>query len=46
MKRVYIKKDPSSPETIEEILESQYTFQTRTTTMDATSTSFKQAVCG
>jgi len=46
MKRVYFKKDPKSPETIEEILAAQYRHQKKGTTMDASSTTFTQAVCG
>ena len=46
MHRVYSKTDPKSSETIEEILESQYNFMRRSTTMDATSTTFIQAICG
>ena len=46
MRRLYRKVDPDSPETIDEILEMQYSFMKRSTTMDASSTTFKQAVCG
>ena len=46
MRRVYSKTDPDSPETIDEILDMQYNFMRRSTTMDATSTTFSQAVCG
>ena len=46
MKRVYRKKNPDSPETIEEILDAQYNYQKQSTTMDASSTTFKQALCG
>ena len=44
--RVYRKKDANTPETIEEILAMQYSFMKRSTTMDASSTTFKGAVCG
>ena len=46
MAKVYRKKDPNTPETIEQILDMQYTFMKKSTTMDASSTSFKKAVCG
>ena len=46
MRRVYAKADPDSPESIDEILEMQYKYMTRSTTMDASSTTFKRAVCG
>ena len=46
MKRVYRKNDPTSAETIEEILELQYSYFKKITTLDASSTTFKQGVCG
>ena len=45
MKKVYEKRDSTSPETIEEILESEYGLIKKSTTMDASSTTFKEAVC-
>ena len=45
MKKVYEKHDPTSPEMIEELLESEYNMMKRSTTMDASSTTFKEAVC-
>ena len=46
MRQVYRKVDPDSPETIDEILEMQYQYQKRSTTMDASSATFKEAICG
>ena len=46
MAKVYRKKDTEGSETIDEILAMQYTFMKRSTTMDASSTTFKAAVCG
>ena len=46
MARLYSKADPGSPETIEELFEMQYRFQKRSTTMDASTTSLRQAVFG
>ena len=46
MKKVYRKKDPSIPESLEDLLQAQYSYMKRSTTMDAASCSFKEAVCG
>ena len=46
MQKLYRKKDPSSAETITEILELQYAFKAKSTTIDASSTTFKNAICG
>ena len=46
MARLYRKADPNSPETIEELFEMQYRFQQKSTTMDASTTSMRQAVFG
>ena len=46
MQRVYRKSDPQTPGTIEDLLEAQYIFLKKSTTMDAQSTTFKAAVCG
>ena len=46
MGRLYRKADPDSPETIDQLLELQYKYQRRGTTMDASKTTFKQAICG
>ena len=46
MHRVYRKADPDSAETIDELLELQYNFMRRSTSMDASSTTFNKAVCG
>ena len=45
MKKVYEKRDPTSPETIEALLECEYSLMKKNTTMDASSTTFKEAVC-
>ena len=46
MTRVYRKSDETTPESLEELLASQFTFQSRRTSLDASSMSFKNAVCG
>ena len=46
MRLVYRKVDTKSPETIEDILEMQYKFQLRTTTMDASTTTMWKAIFG
>ena len=46
IRRVYSKADPESSQSIEDILEMQYQYMRRSTTMDASSTTFKRAVCG
>ena len=46
MARVYRKKDLTDAQTIDELIESQFSFQRQSTTLDASSTTFKEAVCG
>ena len=46
MRRVYSKADPNSPESVDELLEMQYIFMTRSTTMDASSTTLKELFVG
>lgn len=46
MKRVYRKEDSNAPEALEHLIDEHYSQQRRSTTMDASSTTFKQAVCG
>ena len=46
LRKVYRKKDSSSAETLEELMSSQYNFLKMSTSMEASSVSFKEAVCG
>ena len=46
MNRVYRKKDLTNAQTIDELIDSQFSFQRQSTTLDASSTKFKEAVCG
>ena len=44
--RIYRKKDPDSPESLQTLIEAHYSNLKKNTTMDAVSTSFKDALCG
>mmetsp|Transcript_32123 Transcript_32123/g.39841 ORF Transcript_32123/g.39841 Transcript_32123/m.39841 type:complete len:171 (-) Transcript_32123:319-831(-) len=46
LRKVYRKKSPDSSETVEQVMESQFNSLVRSTTLDASSTTFKDAVGG
>ena len=46
LERLYRKKQPDSQENIEDILAHQFTFLNQSTALDASSMTFKDAVCG
>ena len=46
LQKVYRKKDPDAPESLEVLLDNHFNYLRSTTTMDATKVTFKQAACG
>ena len=46
MLKVYKKRDPDSPKTIEEIINTQYNYQRKNTALDASKVSYREALCG
>ena len=46
MRRVWRKRNPDDTRTVDEIIDSSYQYQKQSTSMDASSTTFKTAVFG